>query len=288
MKTDRPSLDSIVNSASTVYSLPLIHERLTQAINNPRASISDITVIISEDQGLCFRILKLANSPMFGYHKNIDTITKAATIIGTQQLRDLSMAVSVINVFKDIPEDIMNMTAFWKHSISTGIMARTIASYRRETNVERFFVAGILHDIGQLILSTSIPILLREMIEQCRESDRLLFQVQRSELGFDHADVGGELLKKWKIPVIISEPVSCHHDPSHAAVYPQEAALLHIADLFAHAIQAGTSGETCIPELNEAAWECLDIPENAIAGIIQQADDQIEKTLDAIFGGTDI
>jgi len=245
-------------------------------------------VIISEDQGLCFRILKLANSPMFGYHKNIDTITKAATIIGTQQLRDLSMAVSVINVFKDMPEDIMNMTAFWRHSITTGIMARIIASYRRETNVERFFVAGILHDIGQLILSTCMPVLLRKMIEQCKESDRFLFQIQRSELGFDHADVGGELLKKWKIPVIISEPVACHHDPAHAAVYPQEAALLHIADLFAHAIQAGTSGETCVPVLNEAAWECLNIPESAIAGIIQQADEQIEKTLETIFGGTDL
>ncbi len=288
MRTASPSLDSIVNNASTIYSLPLIHERLTQAINNPRASISDITLIISEDQGLCFRILKLANSPMFGYHKNIDTITKAATIIGTQQLRDLSMAVSVINVFKDIPEDILNMTAFWRHSISTGIMARIIASHRRETNVERFFVAGIMHDIGQLIMSTSMPVLLREMIERCNESDRFLFQLQRSELGFDHADVGGELLKKWKIPVIISEPVACHHDPARAAVYPQEAALLHIADLFAHAIQAGTSGESCVPVLNEAAWDCLNIPESAIAGIIQQADEQIEKTLETIFGGTDL
>lgn len=285
MRTDKPTLDSIVNNASNVYSLPLIHERLTQAINNPRASISDITVIISEDQGLCFRILKLANSPMFGYHKNIDTITKAATIIGTQQLRDLSLAISVIGVFKDIPEDIITMTSFWKHSISCGIVARILASFRRETNVERFFVAGILHDIGQLILCTSMPQLLREMIEKSRESDSMLYQVQRSELGFDHADVGGELLKKWKIPLIISEPVSCHHDPLRATVCPQDTALLHVSDLISHALQAGSSGETCLPPMDKTAWEMLNIPESAIAGIIQQADTQIEMTMDTIFGG---
>jgi len=285
MKTDRPTLESIVNSASTVYSLPLIHDRLTQAINNPRASISDITLIISEDQGLCFRILKLANSPMFGYHKNIDTITKAATIIGTQQLRDLSLAISVIGIFKDIPEDIITMTSFWKHSISCGIVARILASYRREPNVERFFVAGILHDIGQLILCTSIPLILRNLLKQSKESDRMLYEVQRSELGFDHAEVGGELLKKWKIPLLISEPVSCHHDPLHATIYPQDTALLHVSDLIAHALQAGSSGENCLPPLNTEAWEILNISESSIAGIVQQADTQIEQTMDSIFGG---
>jgi HD-like signal output (HDOD) protein len=287
MKKNRPTLESIVDSASTVYSLPLIHERLTQAINNPRASISDITLIISEDQGLCFRILKLANSPMFGYHKNIDTITKAATIIGTQQLRDLSMAVSVINVFKDMPEDIMNMTTFWRHSISTGIIARILASCRREPNVERFFVAGILHDIGQLILCTSIPLILRDILIQCKETDRMLYDVQRSELGFDHAEVGGELLKKWKIPLLISEPVSYHHDPLRATIYPQDTALLHVSDLIAHALQAGSSWENCLPPLNREAWEILNISESSIAGIIQQADIQIEQTMDSIFGGAD-
>ncbi len=287
MRTDRPTLESIVNSASTVYSLPLIHERLTQAINNPRASISDITLIISEDQGLCFRILKLANSPMFGYHKNIDTITKAATIIGTQQLRDLSLAISVIGVFKDIPEDIITMTSFWKHSISCGIVARILASCRREPNVERFFVAGILHDIGQLILCTSIPIILRDILKQSEESNRMLYEVQRSELGFDHAEVGGELLKKWKIPLLISEPVSCHHAPMRATIYPQDAALLHVSDLIAHALQAGSSGEHCLPPLNKEAWEILNISVSSIAGIIQQADTQIEQTMDSIFGGAD-
>jgi HD-like signal output (HDOD) protein len=285
MNSVRPELDRIVANASTVYSLPLIHDRLTQAINNPRASFSDITSIISEDQGLCFRILKLANSPMFGYHKNIDSITKAATIIGTQQLRDMALAVSAIGVFRHIPDNVINMSSFWKHSITTGIVARTIATIRRESNVERFFVTGILHDIGQLILLTSIPVLMIDMISQSIQSDLPLYNVQKSQLGFDHADVGGELLKKWKIPVIIAEPVSNHHNPNSATAYPLESALLHVADLIAHTLQAGSSGESAVPELKTEAWELLDIPACSLATIIDQTDRQLSNAIDTLLDG---
>src|ERR671924_2002332 len=89
------TLERLVDETSTVYSLPFFYERLNEAINHPRSSVADIARIITEDQGLTARILKLANSPMFGYFAKVDSITKAVTIIGTQQLRDLALAASV-------------------------------------------------------------------------------------------------------------------------------------------------------------------------------------------------
>jgi len=124
-------LQRLVNQTEAAYSLPLIYERLTSVINHPRSSIADITRIISEDQGLTARLLKLANSPLFGHFSRIDSIGMAATIIGTQQLQALALAVSVMEVFIGIPEELICMKSFWRHSIACGIVARALATYRR-------------------------------------------------------------------------------------------------------------------------------------------------------------
>jgi HD-like signal output (HDOD) protein len=284
MNPVKPSLDFLVNDAAVVYSLPLLYERLNQAINHPRSSISDITKVITEDAGLSSRILQMANSPMYGYYSNIDTISKAVTIIGTQQLRDMAMAISVMGVFRGIPEDLINMTSFWQHSITCGIIARVLATYRREANVERFFLAGMLHDVGQLILCTRVPELVREMIAMSEESGKPHFVIQRSVLGYDHGDVGGELLKQWKIPAIISEPVACHHAPGRAELYPVESSLMHVADVIGHAMQVGFGGEPFVPPLDTRSWERMDIPVSLLATIIEQGDAQLTEAM-AILSG---
>jgi HD-like signal output (HDOD) protein len=284
MNPVKPTIDFLVDEAAEVYSLPLLYERLNLVINHPRSSAADMTRIISEDVGLSSCILKLANSPMFGYHTKIDSISNAVMIIGTRQLRDMALAVSVINVFRGIPEGMINMTSFWKHSITIGIVARILATCRREANVERFFVAGILHDVGQLILCTRAPELVLEMIAASRESGEPHFAVQRSMLGFDHGDLGGKLLKRWRIPALITEPVACHHAPERAGLFPMETSLMHVADVIGHALQVGFSGEPFVPPLDECSWERLAIPASMLPTIITQADVQLTEALSILSG----
>lgn len=284
MNPARPTLDFLVDEAAAIYSLPLYFDRLNQAINHTRSTVADITKIISEDAGLSSSILKMANSPMFGYFTEIDSISKAVTIIGTRQLRDMALSVSVMGVFNDIPEEVLNMTTFWQHSITCGTVARILATYRREANVERYFVAGMLHDVGQLILCTRAPSLVREMIARSRESGIPHFAVQRSVLGFDHGTVGGELLKRWQIPASIAEPVTCHHTPEQAELFPIETAIIHVADIISLALQIGFDGETYIPHLHTACWERLNIPVSMLASIINLADTQVSEIMAIITG----
>lgn len=277
---DRPvyTLEWLVDRTSTVYSLPLFYERLNEAINHPRTSIDDIARIIIEDQGLTARLLRLANSPMFGYFGKVDSINKAVTIIGTQQLRDLALAASVMGVFTGIPEELLSMKAFWRHSVACGILARALATLRRETNVERFFVAGILHDIGQLMLATTLPPVMQELIETCRSEEALFFDIEQQRLGFDHAEAGGALLRSWKIPNNIAEPVECHHRPGRAEQFPLDAGLIHLADLICQAMEYGQSGEWSIPPLDLPSWDRLGISAHQLGTIIKQAEPQIEET----------
>jgi HD-like signal output (HDOD) protein len=277
------TLEWLVDKTVTVYSLPLFYERLNEIINHPRCSIDDIAKVITEDQGLTARLLKLANSPMFGYFSKIDSISKAVTIIGTQQLRDLALAMSVMEIFTDIPEELINMKSFWQHSIACGIIARSLASYRRESNVERFFAAGILHDVGQLVMCTVVPDVARELLVACRRDEMLFTDGELGHLGFTHAEIGGELLGKWKIPATIAEPVSRHHTPAKAELFPVGVAIIHLADIICHALEMGCSCERFVHALDSTGWERLEIPAGAIARIVNHVEPQIEETF-AILG----
>lgn len=271
------TLEHLLDNTNTVYSLPFFYEKLTETINHPRSSVADIARIITEDQGLTARILRLANSPMFGYHAQVDSINKAVTIIGTQQLRDLALAASVMGIFRGIPEELITMASFWKHSIACGIIARTIATWRRELNVERFFVAGMLHDVGQLVMCTSIPDTVREMLMESSTRQTLHTVTEQARLGFNHAAAGGALLRKWKIPVNIAEPVACHHNPDAADQFPLEAAAIHVADIICQAMDLGFSGEKFVPPLYPSAWDRVGLPSSMLGTILRQAEPQLEE-----------
>ena len=277
------TLEWLVDKTATVYSLPLSYEKLVEAINHPRSSIADIAKVITEDQGLTVRLLKLANSPMFGFFSKIDSVSKAVTIIGIQQLRDLALAVSVMEIFSGIPKELISMKSFWQHSLGCGIIARALAIYRRETNVERFFAAGILHDLGRLVMCTTVPDIMREVFEAGKKEEMLLFRIEDQRLGFTHAEVGAGVLAKWKIPLSIIEPVSCHHSPGGASQYPLETAIIHLSNIICNALEVGFSGEWYVPPINPAAWEKLDIPSATISSIFRQVRPQIEEAF-AIFG----
>jgi HD-like signal output (HDOD) protein len=280
------TLDRLVNETEDVYSLPLIYERLTEVINHPRSSIEDITRVISEDQGLTARLLKLANSPLFGYFSRIDSIGKAATIIGTQQLQAMALAVSVMEVFTGIPENLVNMKTFWQHSIACGITARALAIYRREANVERVFAAGILHDVGRLVICTTMPQFFTGLLIAGREEKALLFRMEEESLGFTHAEIGGKLLEKWRIPASIAEPVACHHSPGKARKFPLEAAFIHLADIICKSLGLGFNGERFVPPLESSSWEHLDISPAALEEVVKHVEPQMADTMAILAGGT--
>jgi len=281
------TIDRIVEETSTVYSLPLFYERLNETINHPRSSIEDISRIITEDQGLSARLLRLSNSPMFGCYARVDSITKAVTIIGTQQLRDLALAASVMGVFKGIPEELLNMSSFWRHCIACGIIARSLAVYRRESNVERLFVSGMLHDVGQVVLAAARPEVSRELLEAHRDTGRLYLELERERLGFDHAELGGALLKKWKIPASIGEPVACHHNPGAAEQFRLETALIHLADIICQAMELGQGAEWGVPPLDEPAWERLGLSPHMLGAVLKQSESQIAETFAILSGAAD-
>jgi len=279
-----PRASDLLKGVQSVASLPGVYLRLSAVVSDPRSSAADVGNVIAEDPGLTARLLRLVNSAMYGFPSRIETVSHAISIVGTAQLQDLALATSVIRLFARLPEHLVSMESFWRHSVACGVAARTLATRRREANVERFFVAGLLHDIGRPIIYTQAADQARTAVQRCRESGRPLFEVEHEVLGFDHTHVGCALLEQWKLPASLREAVQHHHHPERATRFPVETALIHISDLVVNAMAFGTSGEPAVPPLSAPAWDVVGLAPELLGDVVDEVERHYEATVRVIAG----
>ncbi len=260
-------------------SLPIIFHKLVEVVNDPRSSASDVAEVIGNDPDLSMRLLKVVNSSFYGLSSKVDTITRAVAIIGSNQLVSLAMGMSVITYFKGISEEAVDMDAFWRHSISCGLAARLLASHMKNPNSERFFVAGLLHDVGRLVIFVALPEHANMALAKSRQEMQLLVDAEREILGFTHQELGAKLMHSWKLPLSLENNVRHHHDPMNAPMR-QETAVITLADAISNGLENGTSGERLVPRMNPLAMEELDLP----LSVISQATSQLEYQVEEILG----
>jgi HD-like signal output (HDOD) protein len=169
---------------------------INEVVNDPTSSFSDIAQVVNMDTALSARLLKIVNSSFYSFPSNIETVTHAIAVIGTEQLHSLALATTIISNFKGVSDKSINMNSFWQHSMGVAIIARNLAIHCRETNPERFYLAGILHDIGRLIILENLPNESNEILKRQKETGGILWQIEREILGFDHGEVGAALSRK--------------------------------------------------------------------------------------------
>ncbi|MFP3927915.1 MAG: HDOD domain-containing protein [Desulfobacteraceae bacterium] len=273
----------VVRRNTTLSTLPFIFMQINEIIKRPDSSARDIADVISRDTSLSARLLKIVNSAFYGFPHRIDTLSRAVAIVGTKQLSTLALGVNIITHFKDIPQELVEMRSFWRHSIACGLLARIIASYKGIRNTERLFVGGLLHDIGRLILFNDSPINSRRAIIEARYENRILHDMEMGLLGLDHSWLGGLLLRKWKLPASLEAVVRYHHRPSESR-HPLEPAIVHLSDLVSNALGLGSSGEFLVPPLDPGAWEALDLSSNILALAVNQLDQQFEQMAVFLYG----
>lgn len=243
---------------------------LNEVIANPLASADDIARVVSKSPSLAAILLKIVNSPVYAFPAKIDTISRAVTLIGTQEISGLAMGISAISIFKDIPEDMIDMYLFLKHSLACAIISRVLCAYKNITQTEQLFVSGLLHDIGRLILYKYYPEQAKKILIRAESSKELLHQEEKKGLGCKHTDIGRDLLKKWKIPFSIENNLFYHHNPS-GANNQAHATIVHLADIIAHSLEIGTSGERFVPNFDHKAFDRLGISPSCFDSVIRRA-----------------
>ena len=271
------SAESIVRGSVQLGSLPEVFGRINEAVSDPNTSISSLAHIVADDPGLASRLLKISNSGFYSFPRKVDTVSQAVMLLGTEQVRDLALATSVIQLFAGISDDLVDMKSFWTHSIGCAMCARALATACRQRNVERFFVAGVLHDIGRLIMFEALPEESQKILEEGKGAKIDLHIIENTEIGFDHSEVARILLEKWHLPVSLVEAVGLHHHPRRARQYPLETSIVHVADVMTHSMQLGTSGQDGVPALDTAAWERTGLSPDVISTTWEQVSCEVHE-----------
>lgn len=270
-----PTIPKLVEGIPNLGSYAPVIAEVDAVLADPESTIAHISEIIEKDADLSSRLLRLSNSSFYGFPNRLETISEAVTLIGIQQVYDLLLVSNVTDVFAGVAEEHVTMESFWRHSIACGVLARLLALRRQLPKPDKFFVAGLLHDIGRMVLFLRAPKEVAQIFQLYQSERCLLREAERKILDFDHADISQGLLNEWNYPGNLAEGVGCHHRPASAKSYPMEAAVVHVADFLAHGLGHGSSGEHFIPPLEPAAWSLVDFPLSHLRSIIEAADQQI-------------
>jgi HD-like signal output (HDOD) protein len=253
--------------------IPSIVFELNEVIANPLSSAEDIAQVVQRSPSLTALLLKIVNSPFYGFPSKIDKISLAVTLIGTREISGLALGISVISLFKRIPKEILNMYSFLRHSLACGIISRILAAHKSLPQTEQLFVSGLLHDLGRLILYSYFPEEARNILGRARSTDMLLYLQENDSLGCNHTHIVKQLLQQWKLPIVLENNVFYHHDPSGAS-QPVPATLVHLADIMTNGLGIGTSGERFVPPLDNEAWDSLGLSPTCFDIVVKQATHQ--------------
>lgn len=280
-----PSIDQLVLATpSSLGSYGPLIEEIETALQSPQCSLGTIGDMIEKDVDLTARLLRFANSAYCGFSTKLNTVTEAISLIGIQQVQDLLMATSVIERFAGLSGEFVSMQSFWQHSLATGIGARLIALEKRLPKADRLFVAGLLHDIGRLVLFLQAPKFAQKVFELQQQERLLLHEAEMRVLGYDHQSIAEALLKNWKYPPALVLAVGYHHQPSLCEGAKMEAAVVHVADHIVNAMRVGSSGEKFVPPLNLEAWTLLGLGVAALEPVVTGIDEQFDAVQEMFLG----
>ena len=278
-----PSIKSMVQAVPrSLGSYGPVLEEIEQTLASPQCNLSTIGDAIQKDTDLTARLLRLANSPFYGFANRLSTVTEAVSLLGIQQIQDMIVASSVLDRFEGVPDNLVNKDSFWRHSLAVGVGARLLAMERRLPKPDKFFVAGLLHDVGRLVLLSQASEQAKAVFELYQRERMLLHEAEMKILGYDHQQIGRELLTSWSYPAILVQAVAYHHNPT-ASVAKMEASVVHIADHLVCAMGLGSSGEQFIAPLDERAWATLGLGVDILSRLIETIDEQIEAVEQAFL-----
>jgi putative nucleotidyltransferase with HDIG domain len=276
------SPEDIVKGVVGLISLPDVCVRVKEMVGDTNWSAADIGKVISSDAALTARLLKLVNSAFYGFPSRVETVSRAITIVGNEELRELVFASTVAGIFEDISSDLVDIESFWRHSVYCGIVSRIIAKKCGVLHNERLFVAGLLHDIGRLVIAFKLPKQCRFVHQYMKDHDMALHEAEHAVLGFDHTQVGAELMKSWSFPLSHQMATANHHSPGHAEEYVVEASIIYLANIITELAEAGTHEADFLKDVPEDIWQITGVSPGDVEDILIEARQQFIDALSLI------
>ncbi|HDQ40608.1 MAG TPA: HDOD domain-containing protein [Desulfonatronum sp.] len=279
----KENIENVVRQDLELASHPEIFRHVLQAANDPQSSAAYVADLVSKDVALSVKLLKVVNTPYYGFPQKVDTLSRAIVLLGHNKIINLAMGISVISMFQGLQSDMLDMSGFWKHSVACGVVGMILAVHCGEQDEERFFVAGLLHDLGRLIMLKNRLDAVHGVFNEYRGQKVALHALESKRWGFNHAELAQQVMEKWQLPENLVLAVGEHHSPGSSG-YAREAAVTHVADFLAHSLALGKSGATLAPPLDIEAWASLGLSKNVLPVLARQVDKQVADIMRVFFG----
>jgi len=264
----RGELKKIIMDTKTLPTLPGVINKLNALSNNDKASVQEMAKIVSSDQVLSARILRLANSPSYGFYR-VSTISNAMILLGVNVVKSLALSSSIFAIMEK------NSVGLWEHSLGVGVAANLLARKLELPECEEIATAALLHDIGKVLVSLKCSEAEQEVLNLVRDRQIYMMEAEREVIDTDHAEIGGWLSKSWFLPDKLSEPISFHHDVIKSENHRIKTSVVHIADVLIKASGFGNSGDCYVPVIQKVAWDTLKMNEQILAELVAEIEDKL-------------
>ncbi len=249
-----------LENVTDIPTLPTVFLNVMSLVRNPNTTMKEVAAAVETDPAISMKILKLINSAFYGLARTVDSVHQAVVLLGTNTLKNIVMSVSIFKALSDTSvESSFDRVALWQHSIGCGLIARVIEKHQQIDRNEEGFIAGVIHDIGKIVLDRYFPKDLVAVRKAIQGKNISFYQAEKEELGVTHCEIGAILAEKWHLPENLVEIISYHHEINPDSEHARFASLIHISNILARKYGVGSGGDNHIPEFDPTAMEQLDL-----------------------------
>ena len=285
MNPDSSELKALVQKVTDLPTLPAMMATITRLMQDPRTSAEELGRAISTDPALVSKVLKLVNSAFYGFPGRIATITQAIVILGFSTIRNVVLTTSVLKAFGKGGTAGVDVGLFWEHSLLTGAIARALAMERKANFVEETFIAGLLHDMGRIVLSQKLPAEFEKVLKIKQEKGIPQLEAEQIALKLNHGDIGGWLAHKWNLPLPFVDVMRLHHFPLRILEQQPGAQsdtvtlvfLVHAADVLAKGFKDGALQSESLAGIDPHVRAELKLDAAGWEGFRLKAEEEIER-----------
>ncbi|WP_051305424.1 HDOD domain-containing protein [Desulfogranum mediterraneum] len=272
-----------VMKTANLFTLPDVYLRLKSILDDPDYAMAEVSVVISHDPAMTFRLLRIVNSSLYGFAQKVETVSRAITLLGSHQVHDIVLAASVAEAFKGIAADVMDVRKFWRCSVQCAVTCSHLALLCGACDKEKLFVAGLLHDIGHLVMYQAVPSLSQQALFYVKNTGKSIVEAEQKMLGFDYTQIGAYLMEQWELSGTLKETTAHHVLPEKAEHHPLETVLVHIGSLLTRANDGEGVFNEGVLAVHPYAWEISRLSPEDCTSIQEEVKKDVRVAMELIF-----
>ncbi len=272
-------VEKVKQSIDSMPSLSPVVHKINEVANNVKSSAQDLTDLIQLDPVLTAKVTRMVNSAYFGLPQEVKSLKQAVVLLGINTIKNVAISSAFLGRSYLKGSDVLDGEDFWKHSLGVAVASKMIA--RRlgveEKFIEEYFIAGLIHDIGKILMNNSFPDEMRKILEISAAKNTPITDIEKNVLGLSHEEIGIAIGKKWKFENNLLYAVGRHHQPAlqgNSAIFSMVVA---VADTFVKILKVGFSGNHRITPVPDEVWKILNLDEESVFATLADIGKEIDK-----------